>query len=100
MTGIKIRQIEALKADFDSFEVFGFLESLKGGDMIKIYWRAKGLESINLIIGIRINVGFEADFKLYLRDGFIYTAIVEQIESADSDSENYIKVYKEILEKI
>lgn len=68
--------------------------------MIDIYWRAKGLESINLIIGIRINVDFEADFKFYIKDTFIYTAIVEQIESANSDSENYIKVYKEILEKI
>lgn len=68
--------------------------------MIDIYWRAKGLNSINLIIGIKIKAEFEYDFKLCLKDSFIYVAIVEQIESVNSDSENYIKVYKEVIEKI
>ncbi len=101
MVGIKIRNVKTIQADFESFKIFGFLGNLKGGGGVtEVYWRAKGSNIMNFIIGIKINVGFEADFKLYLKDTFIYTAIVEQIESAHSDSENYIKVYKEILEKI
>lgn len=72
--------------------------------MIEIYWKAKGSNLMNLIIGIKINVGFEADFDLYLKDTFIYIAIAEQceskIESEDLDYNIYIKVYKEILEKL
>lgn len=100
MIRIKVRQVQAIKADFDNFEVIGFLENLKGGDITEIYWKAKGSNIMNFVIGIKINVGFEADFKFYLKDTFIYTAIAEQIESVNSDSPIYIKVYKEILEKI
>lgn len=101
MIGIKIRYIKTIQADFESFQIFGFWGNLKGGGCVtEIYWRAKCSNIMNFIIGIKINAEFEADFKFYLKDTFLYTAIAEQIESANSYSENYIKVYKEVIEKI
>ncbi|MDK2827731.1 MAG: hypothetical protein PWP67_526 [Clostridium butyricum] len=103
MIGIKIRHVKTIQADFESFKIFGFLGNLKGGGGVtEIYWRAKGSNIMNFIIGIKINVGFEDDFNFYLKDTFLYTAIAEQCESKIEavNFDRYIKVYKEILEKM
>ena len=102
MIGIKIRYIKTIQADFESFQIFGFLGNLKGGGCVtEIYWRAKCSNIMNFIIGIKINAGFEADFKFYLKDTFLYTAISEQceskIEAQDEYCDIYFNVYKEIL---
>lgn len=103
---MKIKEIKTIQAQFGTFKVVGFLEKdVDGGDVISIYWQPKDLGLMSHVVGTKINIGFEADFKEFIDGGYIINSILEECESkmeSDNcyDTDSYLKVYKEISEQL
>lgn len=101
---MKMKEVKTIQAEFESFKVVGFLEKdVDGGDVVSIYWQPKDLGLMSYVVGTKINIGFEADFKEFIDGGYIINSILEECESkieSDNcyDTDSYLKVYKEISE--
>lgn len=103
---MKMKEIKTIQAEFKNFKVVGFLEKeVDGGDMISIYWQSKDLGLMNHVVGTKININFEADFKEFIDGGYVINSILEECENkieSDKcyDTDSYLKVYKEISEQL